>query len=146
MNNWNYWTGYHIKESARGNQGCQALQYNSGRGNESQQRATSVVCTFHRQQKRCQGELYCLYSSALNNRRGNSGNDSVYFARSWSGNRERGGSVVRWYRYHVQWQRGGSASNKRALAKGCKCTLQWSLPESGNFPQLCFTANQERDR
>ena len=38
------------------------------------------------------------------------------------------------------------ASNKRALAKGCICTLQWSLPESGNFPQLCFTANQERDR
>ena len=42
--------------------------------------------------------------------------------------------------------RGGSASNKRALAKGCICTLQWSFPESGNFPQLCFTANQERDR
>ena len=37
---------------------------------------------------------------------------------------------------------GGSASNKRGLAKGCICTLQWSLPESGNFPQLCFTANQ----
>ena len=41
---------------------------------------------------------------------------------------------------------GCSASSKRALAKGCICTLQWSLPESGNFPQLCFTANQERDR
>ena len=38
------------------------------------------------------------------------------------------------------------ASNKRALAKGCICALQWSLPESGNLPQLCFTANQERDR
>ena len=36
------------------------------------------------------GGLYCLYSSATNNRRGNSGNDSVYFARSWSGNRVRG--------------------------------------------------------
>ena len=28
------------------------------------------------------------------------------------------------------------ASNKRALAKGCICTLQWSLPESGNLPQI----------
>ena len=75
------------------------------------------MCTFHRQQKRCQGELYCLYSSASNNRRGNSGNDSVYFARSWSGNRERGGSVVRWCRYHVQWQRGGSASIRERSPK-----------------------------
>ena len=40
--------------------------------------------------------IYCLYSSASNNWRGNSGNDSVYFARSWSGNRERQGSGVRW--------------------------------------------------
>ena len=34
--------------------------------NESQQRATSVVCTLHRQEQRCQGGLYCLYSSASN--------------------------------------------------------------------------------
>ena len=90
--------GHYIKESARGNQGCQTIQYNGGRGNESQQRATGVVCTLHRQEQRCQGGRYCLYSSATNNRRCNSGNDSVYFAGSWSGNREREGSGVRWCR------------------------------------------------
>ena len=40
------------------------------------------------QEQQCQGGLYCLYSPASNNWRGNSGNDCVYFARSWSGNRE----------------------------------------------------------
>ena len=59
-------------------------------------RAISVVCTLYRQEQRCQEGLYCLYSSASNNWRGNCGNDSVYFARSWSGNRERQGSGVRW--------------------------------------------------
>ena len=38
-----------------------------------------------------------------------------------------------------------TTSSKRALDKGCIFTLQWSLPESGNFLQLCFTTNQERD-
>ena len=61
-----HWTGYDIKESARGNRGRQPLQYNNERDNESQQRATSVVCTLHRQEQRCQGGLYCLYSSASN--------------------------------------------------------------------------------
>ena len=41
--------------------------------------------------------LLPIYSSASDNRPGNSGNDSVYFAWSWSGNGERQGSGVRWY-------------------------------------------------
>ena len=41
-----------LKESVRGNRGYQALQCNGGRGDESQQRATSVVCTLYRQEQR----------------------------------------------------------------------------------------------